>query len=96
MLFRSVRLRQTRLAELVIIQIKASEQRVNKLKIIKYRPEQRAMRPTYEAGLPARTQGAVGRVVAGLRAGGKVKGVKSIKSTFSIQLMDKEKIKVKR
>lgn len=39
----------------------------------KSRPEQRATGPTYEAGLPACTQGAVGRVVTGLRVGRKVK-----------------------
>lgn len=40
----------------------------------KPRLEQRgATCPTYEAGLPACTQGAVGGVVAGLRVGGEVK-----------------------
>lgn len=34
------------------------------------------MGPTYEAGLPACTQGAVGRVVTGLRVGGEVKKIK--------------------
>lgn len=35
------------------------------------RPKQRAKGPTYEAGFPACTQGAVGRVMTGLRVGGK-------------------------
>lgn len=43
------------------------------LKKKKSRPEQRATGPTYEAGLPACTRGAVGRVVTGLRVGRKVK-----------------------
>jgi len=47
----------------------------------KPRPE-RVTRPTYEAGLPARVQRAVGGVVAGLRVGGKVKGV-NCKNTHS-------------
>lgn len=40
----------------------------------KSRQQQRATGPTYKAGLPACTQGAVGRVVTGLRVGGKIKG----------------------
>lgn len=44
------------------------------LKKIQARAE-RATRPTYKTGLPASTRGAVGRMVAGLRVGGKVKRV---------------------
>lgn len=35
------------------------------------RPKQRAKGPTYEAGFPACTQGTVGRMMTGLRVGGK-------------------------
>lgn len=47
---------------------------VLKKKKKKSRQQQRAIGPTYKAGLPACTQGAVGRVVTGLRVGGKIKG----------------------
>jgi len=48
--------------------------RICRIKSLQARAK-RAKCPTYKAGLPACSQGAVGRVLAGLRVGGKVKKV---------------------
>lgn len=50
-------------------QVLGGEEKKNKKKQ-QPRPKQRARGPTYEAGFPACTQGAAGRVMTGLRVGG--------------------------
>lgn len=50
--------------------LQSSEQTTQVLWKKQSRPRKRAKGPTYEAGFPACTQGAVGRVMTGLRVGG--------------------------
>lgn len=50
--------------------LQSSEQTTQVLVGGQSKPKQSTKGPTYEAGLPACTQGAVGRVMTGLRVGG--------------------------